>query len=259
MNNRAKPVDDVSPSTVSSIDVDLLSLLFDQAPDVAFFIKDALGRYLTVNESLLNRHGLESKDEAIGKRPSEICPGVFGQVPSDQDSKVLQTGRPLVAHLEMQWHRPYQPVWCLTTKLPILDSNGKCVGLIGFSRDVRVPVERQEIPERFADALDYFELNLNELRAPSILAQRSNLTPQRLARLTKRLFGLTPIQFITKTRIAAASRMLLQTQKSVSDIALACGFFDQSAFARTFRIATGVTPSEFRKQSMSKQPIVIDE
>ena len=56
MNNRAKPVDDVSPSTVSSIDVDLLSLLFDQAPDVAFFIKDALGRYLTVNESLLNRH-----------------------------------------------------------------------------------------------------------------------------------------------------------------------------------------------------------
>jgi len=82
MNNRAKPVDGVLPSTVSSIDVDLLATLFDQAPDVAFFIKDALGRYVVVNDSLLDRHGLESKVEAIGKRPSEICPGVFGHVPS---------------------------------------------------------------------------------------------------------------------------------------------------------------------------------
>jgi len=249
MSNRSEPENNLPYNAVSTIDLDLLVKLFDQASEVAFFVKNDLGQYVAVNQSLLNRHGLKKKSEAIGKRPIEICPGDFGRVPTDQDTRVLRTGQPIVDHLEMQWHRPYQPVWCLTTKLPILASDGQVLGLIGFSRDVRLQVDSQDIPKEFATALDYFELHLIELQSPSVLALRSNLTMQRLARLTKRLFGLTPGQLITKTRIAAASRMLLETQTPISDIALVCGFYDQSAFTRTFRSATGVTPSEFRKHS----------
>ena len=47
-------------------------------------------------------------------------------------------------------------------------------------------------------------------------SRRSKLSSQRLARLTKRLFGLTPSQFITKSRIAAASRMLRDPDQSVA-------------------------------------------
>ncbi len=250
MNSHSKPFHCDAAPVISSIDVGMLVTLFDQASDVAFFVKDALVQYIAVNDSLLNRHGLERKEDALGKRPVEICPGEFGRVPTDQDTTVLQTGHPIVNHLEMQWHLPYKRVWCLTTKLPILDSNGTVLGLIGFSRDVRLQVDSHDIPEEFAAALDYFELNLNELGSPSALAKRSELTLQRLNRLTKRLFGLTPGQLITKTRIAAASQMLLETHKSISEISLACGFYDQSAFSRTFRSATGVTPSEFRKHSV---------
>ena len=46
----------------------------------------------------------------------------------------------------------------------------------------------------------------------------------------KRLFGLTPSQFIAKGRITAASRLLQETDQSVADIAPACGFYDHSAF-----------------------------
>jgi AraC-like DNA-binding protein len=161
---------------------------------------------------------------------------------------VLSTGRPLVDHLEMQWHRPNDPVWCLTTKLPILDAEGAVVGLIGFSRDVRVQVHPHEIPKDFARALEEFEQTLSTDVTPAWLARRSKLTPQRLARMTKRLFGLTPNQFITKSRIAAASRMLHEPAPSVAEIAHACGFSDHSAFTRAFRSATGLTPSEFRAQ-----------
>ena len=80
------------------------------------------------------------------------------------------------------------------------------------------------------------------------LARRSKLSSQRLARLTKRLFGLTPSQFITKSRIAAASRMLRDSGSSVAEIAHVCGFYDHSAFTRAFRSATGMTPSDFRTQ-----------
>ncbi len=233
---------------VSSVEVSLLERLFDQSMDVAFFVKDAHGRYVAVNESLVARHGLKSKSQVIGKFPHEICPGEFGRIPTEQDERVLTTRRPLLDHLEMQWHRPNNPVWCLTTKLPIQNSEGGVIGLIGFSRDVRVPVEPHEIPAGFARALDEFERDLSAEVTPAWFANRSKLSSQRLARLTKRLFGLTPNQFITTSRIAAASRMLRETDQTVAEIAHACGFYDHSAFTRAFRSAAGMTPSEFRKQ-----------
>ena len=227
----------------------MLERLFDRSPDVAFFVKDVAGRYIAVNESLVARHGLKNRSQVIGKCPRNICPGDLGRIPTEQDEKVLRTGRPLLDHLELHWHRPNTPVWCLTTKLPILDATGVVVGLIGFSRDLRVPVEPHEIPNDFAEALVEFEQSLSPEATPAWLARRARLSPQRLARLTKRLFGLTPSQFITKTRIAAASRLLLDSAQSVAQVAHACGFYDHSAFTRAFRSATGMTPTEFRSGS----------
>jgi AraC-like DNA-binding protein len=134
----------------------------------------------------------------------------------------------------------------LTTKLPIVDANGGTIGLLGFSRDIRAAVEPGEIPEGFATALAEFEQTLSSEMTPAWLAKRSKLTLPRLARLTKRLFDLTPGQFITQSRIAAASRLLRDTEKSIADIAHACGFYDHSAFTRAFRSATGITPTKFR-------------
>ena len=141
MNPRTTHPESAILQRVSQVEVALLERLFDRSPDVAFFVKDAMGRYVAVNESLVARHGLKSKSQVIGNCPRDICPGDLGRIPAEQDEKVLRTGRPLIDHLELQWHRPNDPVWCLTTKLPILDSGGTVVGLIGFSRDIRAHVE----------------------------------------------------------------------------------------------------------------------
>lgn len=235
-----------SATRLQSIDTGLLVELFDLSPDVAFFVKDGDGCYVFVNNSLVARHGLKSKSDVVGKRPSEICPGDFGQIPTEQDSKVLKTGRPLIDQLEMQWHLPHDPVWCLTTKLPIRDAEHRVIGLIGFSRDIRQSLELQDIPSCLVQALRDFEKSLSSDVTPSLLAKRADLSAQRLSRLTKRLFGLTPSQLITKTRIAAASRLLRDSSDTISNIAHSCGFCDHSAFTRAFRSATGVTPSEYR-------------
>jgi hypothetical protein len=50
----------------------------DLMHDTAFIIKDALGRYVVVNQSLVERHGIAGKVQMIGKRPSEVCPGILG-------------------------------------------------------------------------------------------------------------------------------------------------------------------------------------
>ena len=249
MKSRTTTRNDQVQGTFPAIEVTLLQTLFDLAPDVAFFVKDVQGRYVAVNDSLVMRHGLNRKGDAMGKSPRDICPGPFGKIPFEQDARVLRTGKPLIDHMELHWFRPHDPVWCLTTKLPIRDAEGHVIGLIGFSRDMRAPVERGEIPTAFAAALEEFEQNLSADVTTAWLAQRSQLSPQRLSRLTKRLFGLTPTQLITKTRIATASRLLRETNKSIAEIAQASGFYDHSAFTRAFRSATGVTPSSYRKQT----------
>lgn len=230
-----------------SVAADLLAELFDHAPDLAFFVKDGAGRYVAVNESLVKRHGYRHKSQVLGRRPCDICPGDFGRLPAEQDAQVLRSGKPLLNHLEQQWYLPRRPVWCLTTKLPLRDVAGIVVGLIGISRDVRAPVDPRKIPAELAAALESFENNLAEPVTPTILARRAGLTPPKLARLIHRFFDLTPSQFLTQTRLAAAARLLRETGLGVSDIALDCGFYDHSAFSRAFHSAMGVTPSAYRE------------
>ena len=133
-------------SVLTTVEVSVLERLFDQVPDVAFFLKDREGRYTSVNASLVERHGLQHKSQVLGQRPSDICPGDFGRIPAQQDAAVLRSGRPLLDHLELHWYAPNQPCWCLTTKLPLHAADGHIMGLIGISRDVMLRSRRRKSP-----------------------------------------------------------------------------------------------------------------
>lgn len=244
--NPSSPVFSAAPA-LAGLDRAVLEELFDHTPDIAFFIKDAAGRYTTVNHSLVERHGLRTKEQMLGRRPADVCVGSFGRIPTEQDAAVLHTGRPIIEHLELHWSLPHRPVWCLTTKLPLRDAAGRVCGLIGISKDVRAPIPPREIQPEIAAALLHLETNYAEPNSPSRLARLARMPPARFGRIVRRIFGLTPLQLIAKTRIAAASLALRDSRRAVAEIAHACGFADHSAFTRAFRAATGVTPTEFRK------------
>jgi AraC-like DNA-binding protein len=234
-------------SALLSVDARLLEQIFDQTPDIAFFVKDIAGRYKVVNHSLVERNGLKDKHELINRRPSDFVPGELGRIPADQDSEIIRTGRPLINHLELHWRAPNRPVWCLTTKLVMHDANGQVCGLIGISRDLSQPMSTAEIPSGVAKAMQHLEEHYDEPISAALLARRSGLPAPRFARMVKRIFGLTPSQLITKTRVAAAAELLRDTDQSIAEIALACGFCDHSAFTRAYHSATGQTPREFRR------------
>jgi AraC-like DNA-binding protein len=232
--------------SAGGVNTTLLEQLFDHMADTAFFIKDIGGRYIAVNNSLVERHGLRGKSQLIGRRPCEVYTGDFGRIPAEQDAMVLCTGRSIIERLELQWYVPQKPVWCLTTKLPLLDSDGNVIGIIGISKDVRIPIQAKEIPNGVAAALRRIESGYSEALTPGGLAKIAGVPPARFARLTKRIFGVSPLQLITKTRIAAAARLLKETHRTIADIALECGFYDHSAFTRAFRAVTSVTLTQFR-------------
>jgi AraC-like DNA-binding protein len=239
-----------TPSAAATPPTDwrMVEALFDHVPDTVFFVKDDDGRYAAVNATLVARCGLRHKSELIGRRPADVFPGDLGRTPTAQDARVLRTGRPLHDHLEVHWYARNKPGWCLTTKLPLRDAAGRITGLVGISRDLRAPGERDNIPTSLAGTLEFLEEKFAEPISPTQLAKRAGLSPVRFARLIKRIFRLTPSQLITQTRLAAAAQLLTDTDRAVAEIALDCGFYDHSAFTRAFRSATGRTPTEFRQR-----------
>ncbi|MEJ2721290.1 MAG: AraC family transcriptional regulator, partial [bacterium] len=80
------------------------------------------------------------------------------------------------------------------------------------------------------------------------LARMSSLSVYQFEQRMKKIFQLTAGQFVTKVRIEAACARLRTTGDSILDIAMGCGFYDQSAFARQFKATTGLTPSEYRSR-----------
>jgi PAS domain S-box-containing protein len=231
-----------------------LAELFDHVPDTVFFLKDRGGRYLAVNQSFVERVGALDRRSLMGRHVKEVFPAELAVEYAAQDDRVLQTGRPLLDRLELHWYSRRRKGWCLTTKLPLRNAAGVVVGLVGISRDLRAPGDAEMIPKSLASTLEYLESNFSEVVSPARLAARAGLTPARFARLIKRIFRLTPSQLITQTRLAAASRLLEESDRPVADVALECGFYDHSAFTRAFRSALGLTPSAFRRQARGDRP-----
>ena len=221
--------------------------LFDHVPDTAFFIKDINGRYLAVNQSLVDRCGLQEKGQLLGRHVREVFPREMAELYAAQDQTVARTGRPVVEHLELHWYARRRMGWCLTTKLPVRETGGRIVGVVGISRDLRAPGDSSTIPASLASTLEYLEEHCDEAMSPGSLAAKAGLSPVRFARLIKRIFRLTPNQLIVQTRLAKAARLLGETSRPVSDIAYDCGFYDHSALVRAFRSATNLTPTQFRK------------
>lgn len=60
----------------------------------------------------------------------------------------------------------------------------------------------------------------------------------------------SPKQYLTALRIKAAREMLLETDYSLAEIALSCGFYDASAFCRAFADVEGMPPGQYRKRSL---------
>lgn len=67
-----------------------------------------------------------------------------------------------------------------------------------------------------------------------------------LQRKLKQSMGVTPQELLIEARIKRACQLLVSTDKSVSEVAYACGFTDPKYFSRSFKHSTGKTPSEYK-------------
>ena len=86
-------------------------------------------------------------------------------------------------------------------------------------------------------------------------ARQAGLSPFHFLRLFRKTLGVTPHQYLVRSRLRRAARLLTDPARSVTHVALDVGFADLSNFVRTFRRAAGVSPGSFRAAARNQRKI----
>lgn len=220
--------------------------LFDRLPDVVFSIKDRAGRYIFISEACVERCGLESRGDAIGRTAHDLFPKHMADRYVRQDETLFRTGRPVVDNLDLTLFNDGEPGWCLTNKVPLYDREGVLIGLACLSKDLIEPSRAGYIDARFAAAIDHALNHYSEPLPIDELADLAGISAAQFDRRMKKVFQISACQFLIKIRIDAATERLAHSDDKIADIAIACGFCDQSALSRQFRQLTGLTPRQYR-------------
>jgi AraC-like DNA-binding protein len=223
----------------------LLEPVFDAMPDVVFFVKDEAARYAMVNRTLARRCGQKDKHALIGKTAEDVFPRRFGRIYTAQDKSIIAQGVQLIDQLELHLYPAREPGWCMTCKQPLHDADGRVVGLAGISRDLQAAEGTHPAYSRLAAVVLYIQENFVQPLNMRELAAMANMSIAQLERYFHKVFHLTPRQVLLKTRLDAATALLVSHDK-VTDVAALCGYTDHSAFTRQFKATVGVTPTEYR-------------
>jgi AraC-like DNA-binding protein len=86
-------------------------------------------------------------------------------------------------------------------------------------------------------------------------ADQAGVSPFHFLRLFSAVLGVTPHQYLVRSRLRHAARLLADEDRPITDIAYDIGFNDLSNFVRTFHRAAGVSPLRFRKASRGDRKI----
>lgn len=100
---------------------------------------------------------------------------------------------------------------------------------------ISLPEIMDELDQGFAD-----ELSLADL------ARRHHVSTSYLSRSFREYVGMSPMQYITQSRLTHAKHLLMDTNLSVVDVASRCGFKDPSNFIRRFKAQFSLSPLQFR-------------
>jgi AraC family transcriptional regulator, glycine betaine-responsive activator len=106
----------------------------------------------------------------------------------------------------------------------------------------RLPARIGARHPKLVGIIEEMEENLEEPLSPSILAKQAGLSTRQLERLFRRYLDRSPKRYYLELRLKKARSLLLQTDMSVINVALACGFSSPSHFSKCYRAFYGRTP-----------------
>ncbi len=132
---------------------------------------------------------------------------------------------------------------------------GALYKMLGIIVDGHFYTQSTGIPEDLAsknipklkNVISFIHKNYDSQILLSDMAAAAEMSPKYFCYFFKEMTRKTPVEYLNAYRIEKASKKLLNTSMSVTEIAYSCGFNDLSYFIKTFKQQKGVTPAAFRK------------
>ncbi len=103
-------------------------------------------------------------------------------------------------------------------------------------------------------AIQHLHANFDGKITIEKLASAARLSPSHFARVFRKETGKAPMEYVSELRLERAKKMLLAGDRSVTDIALACGFGSPSYLSSCFQKRFRMTPSEYRRLDRKGRP-----
>jgi PAS domain S-box-containing protein len=220
------------------------ALLYEQI-DSFYFAKDKSGVFVCVDQSLLKHFHMQNSDDILGKTDYDIQRSDLADKHLEDDEKIMTSGRTIPSKMELVGDSKGNVNWFQTTKSPLRNLKGEIIGVEGLSRNVKMTKESIEPYSEFKNVISFIQKNFKKTINIEELARNNAMSLSTFERKFKKHFGLRPNQFIKKIRIDHSCD-LLNSGYDISQIALECGFCDQSYFTKEFKKSMGLTPRQFR-------------
>jgi AraC-like DNA-binding protein len=205
----------------------------------------ALRKHLGENEEM----GFLNKTDADYFKPNMVF------LYQREDNEVISTRRPI---LNQPWFVPgrnEEQKWFISSKIPLMDTEGHVVAIAGLMRNLSQEYETANPLSEMKNVIDYIFVHYQEKISLDTLASLVFLSQRQFERRFQELFYLSPSDFILKVRIDRAIRFLIESDDSITQIALNCGFYDNSYFTRQFKKIMSMSPLQFRKKYLSDRSL----
>lgn len=103
----------------------------------------------------------------------------------------------------------------------------------------------------FNNFLKILEQNFHRAEGVDFYAENLNMTARNLNLITHACFGKSATEIIETRKLIEARKLLLNSEKTVSEIGFELGYNEKSYFSRVFKKRTGLTPTEFREKAFA--------
>ena len=137
----------------------LLSTLLDNLPD-RIYVKDTQGRKIISNAADWRGSSGNAMEDVLGKSDFDMYPPELAAQFWADDKSVLDSGMPIISREEPGLDNRGNPVWVLTTKMPLRDENGQITGLVGIGRDI---TKRKQAEKELSESKLLFHLLIESL------------------------------------------------------------------------------------------------
>lgn len=247
-----KEVEHFLPEFYNNNNISKPSELFEAQSDTFYFAKDKDGRFVYANKILIDHFDMDSPKYLLGKTDFDVLRLDLAEKYREDDMKIMNEKVVLRNKLELVGDGKGNVHWFLTTKAPLKNNNGEVVGIEGLTRDVRRTENSIEPYSEFRECIDYMQKNYMNSISIKELAELSCMSLSTFERKFKKHFGSSPNQYIKRLRLENACELLIAGY-NIQQVALDCGFCDQSYFTREFRILMGMTPRKYQIKYKEEQ------